>query len=271
MKNIAKWGGEVILYKYLGLKAALKMIEKGTLGFTKADFLNDPTETTASYWSRPKRNVGADVLRQMNISDNFGILSMTRNPLNAIMWSHYGQSHSGLVVGIDVNRAGLNDIENCLIPAKYGSVIYTKSKPIYKYQNSAYEAVAQGEIDSFNLEFLEVLQRFFLYKSSEWHYEEEVRVVKTIDNIEKNGGGRLYNERDIDTGMYLIQIPKAAFVSVHFGLRSSYDFDSKFDLAKRIQKNIPKIKFYDYRFDRENWLIKERALAKLEKWPRTYM
>ena len=64
-----------------------------------------------------------------HLNSYYGVLSLTRNPLNALMWAHYGDQHAGVVIGINMEVAGFNKIETNLIPATYGDLIYTSSKP----------------------------------------------------------------------------------------------------------------------------------------------
>lgn len=45
------------------------------------------------------------------------------------MWAHYADSHNGVVIGIDVNKAGLNDADKFIITADWGSVTYLSEEP----------------------------------------------------------------------------------------------------------------------------------------------
>ncbi|MEJ8827109.1 DUF2971 domain-containing protein [Variovorax humicola] len=35
---------------------------------------------------------------------NVGVLSLTEDPINELMWAHYANSHSGFAVGLDMSN-----------------------------------------------------------------------------------------------------------------------------------------------------------------------
>ena len=259
----------MILYKYLSLPAAREMIRTCTLGFTQPLGLNDPSETSASGHAGDEVSFWRGFDRRFSIEKNYGILSMTRNAINATMWSHYGNGHAGLVIGIDTELAGLNDESTCVLPARYGSVIYTVSKPISSYQQSNAEEILSGRLDQYDPLYLEALQRIFLYKSSEWYYEEEVRAVKTIAYITGNGGRILVRDAPSGAGAsaatYLVNMPKSAIKSVHLGLRVAEDFDELHDLCNEITTALPNVELFDYRFEKHSWRLVDRALGDWSK------
>ena len=251
----------MILYKYLGRSAALKMIHTCTLGFTQPLGLNDPTETTAAGHPGDEKDFWKGFNRRFCIETSYGIFAMTRNAINATMWSHYGEGHSGLVIGIDTDQAGLNDERGCILPARYGSVIYTASKPVFSYQQSDAEVILNGLLDQYDPSYIEALQRYFLYKSSEWYYEEEVRAVKSISLITKDGGQILDNGATQGAATYLVKIPKDAIKSVHIGLRVAKYFDELHDLCGEITTALPNVNLFDYRFEKHSWRLVDRALG----------
>lgn len=176
----------MILYKYVGFQAAISMIESSTLGFSRALDLNDPFECTsicAPDNHGMTNNLVVNAIKE-RLSSRFGVLSLTRQPLNSLMWSHYGQSHTGVVIGIDCEKAGLISSELSSIPANFGDVIYSATKPSHPINVDILEdnlAHTSFEPHSYNL-----LSRAFLHKSIEWGYEEEVRVVKDITDENSN-------------------------------------------------------------------------------------
>ncbi|MDR4497425.1 MAG: DUF2971 domain-containing protein [Candidatus Scalindua sp.] len=64
------------------------------------------------------------------LKENYAVLSLTRSPLNPLMWAHYGQEHSGIVIDIDINGAGFTNEKNNFVPVHLGNVIYTQTKPV---------------------------------------------------------------------------------------------------------------------------------------------
>lgn len=225
----------MILYKYVGFQAAISMIESSTLGFSRVLDLNDPFECTSI--CAPDNhgmtdNLVANAIKE-HLSPRFGVLSLTRQPLNSLMWSHYGQSHTGVVIGIDCEKAGLTNSDTSSIPVNFGDVIYSATKPSHAVKMDIAEnfwtenpALKYFEPHSYNL-----LSRAFLHKSLEWGYEEEVRVVKDI--TDKNGKcvskrrAAKFSNTSGDWNQILIEsegrtipclsIPRESFVKVYIG------------------------------------------------------
>ena len=126
----------MILYKYMSPEGALKVLEENSIAFSIASEFNDPFETQAGYPVQPSNSIemifeGIRSWAKRNIwVENSGVLSLTRTPINPLMWAHYSSKHYGMVIGFDVNKAGFCDESRCLIPSQYGSIIYTQTRPI---------------------------------------------------------------------------------------------------------------------------------------------
>ena len=160
-----------------------------------------------------------------NFSRKFAVLSLSKNPFNPLMWSHYGDSHFGVVLGINVGTANLNDAETSVIPAKFGQMRYVGNK--YENEISQYSITDLDSIERIN-SFIDsnshLLERAFLYKSDIWSYEEEVRVVKNIANLPFSyylGKGRFENWTKKDIGgrpIYCFDIPKGLIESIFLGI-----------------------------------------------------
>lgn len=123
----------MILYKYMSLAGAIKAIETSSIGFTHLEDFNDPFEGTSYGFKENSKSVLTPAIAKNacfnRFSRNYGVLSLTRQPLNSLMWSHYGDSHKGVIIGIDVNKANFNSSSENFIPYQVGEVIYTSTKP----------------------------------------------------------------------------------------------------------------------------------------------
>lgn len=243
----------MLLYKYVDLGTADTIIKNSTLKFSKASSLNDPFELTSLH-SDSAPELDDQIMKYIVASQSYGILSLTRNPLNPLMWAHYSKgekveggygisldrgncSHAGIVFGIDVNEAGLNDIGANIIPAKYGSVIYTSTKPKTPFDNSESHMFFQGLQFIFAPGLLEVLQRTFLYKPGYWSYEEEVRVVRNV--------GR--NSSEIQ------QIKNSSFKEAYIGIRNSFNKSYLIKTKAEFKEHLPECKIFVCRFDKSEW------------------
>lgn len=244
----------MILYKYVDLNTAETIMERSTLKFSKASSLNDPFELTSLYYELKEPNQ-KDGIKHIAASQSYGILSLTRNPLNPLMWAHYGRgtkflskkgieldrdnnSHAGMVFGIDIDLAELNETGLNVIPAKYGSVIYTATKPNNSFDNSENHHVYEGMLYTFQPELLEALQRVFLYKSSHWSYEEEVRVVRNVNRNQKNE---------------IQSVNRACFKEVYIGYRNSFNKNYLSEMKEKLEKSFPDCLIYVCGFKNSEW------------------
>jgi len=221
----------VILYKYVTLNTAMLVLENTSIAFTCAEDLNDPFETTAFGFSNgdiPART--AINAYKSNFSRNYALLSLTRQPLNALMWSHYCDSHQGAVIGIDIEAAGFTCEDANAIPAQFGEVIYTSQKSESpEFVPSVDELKSISRESSFNSSLFNFFKRAFLYKSLEWAYEEEVRVVKTLrgtPNAYHSGEEKFENKAgqweklfvsSLGRPIYNFFLPEGCIKEIYFG------------------------------------------------------
>lgn len=134
------------------------------------------------------------------IRNAIGVLSLTRNPLNPLMWAHYGQNHTGGVVAIDAEAAGLECVNSNIITASAGNIIYTTVRPSVDGDELPYHDEISAQHDRL------MLERLFLYKSLHWSYEEEIRVARQVEYAPQ------IKHQDFN-------IPASAIVEVYLGAK----------------------------------------------------
>jgi hypothetical protein len=176
----------MMLYKYMSFNSAMIMLNKLSLGFTGLEDLNDPFEGTNFGFSNAGNITSRNAVRVFkgHFSRKYAVSSLTRNPLNSLMWSHYGDSHRGVVIGIDAEECGLMSNDEFIIPAQLGEIIYvsTKNRNLNGVPSQKHLDELRSEM-TFNPEIRNYLKQAFLYKSLEWGYEEEVRIIKSLSNF----------------------------------------------------------------------------------------
>ena len=183
----------MILYKYTSLATARRILTSTQIGFSRPGFFNDPFDkpvATPVSTEDPISGMFADVGAQIKghiWEKKTAILSLTRSPTNALMWAHYGDGHRGAVLEINADVAGFTDVGSNMIPAQFGSVIYSRSRPIGPHFSTFTEPVVVGETHHFVLSHYEKWQRLFLTKPLEWAHEEEVRVAKCLNGLDSSG------------------------------------------------------------------------------------
>ena len=165
------------------------------------------------------------------------------------MWAHYGDSHQGVVIGIDVDEANLHSLSDNFIPYQLGEVIYTKTK-----LHNDLDLISEDELTDIGQNILfegnifNLAKRAFLYKSLDWAYEEEVRVVKEVKSLKASYHSREgvfgdFNKIKIaGRPLYCFSIPKSSIKEVYLG--------------KNIYKNISRaalISQDEYAFRIQSW------------------
>lgn len=253
----------MLLYKYVPFESGKQILETSTIGFSQPKFFNDPFDLPAYPVGKYVEPIG-DAARKAYAESMFrfiemnhawaetsGILSLTRTPINSLMWAHYAQSHEGLVLGIDAVRCGLTDPEINLIPAQFGSVVYVSHRSQQPFLSTPETTLAIGDTHHFPQDHYEKLQRLFLHKPLCWSYEEEVRVVKCLsgssDQNDTPNSGRFSMVQHNGRPLYVLSLPKGCIRELYFGIRS--DDEAADALYHRAKADNPDLVAYECRLD----------------------
>lgn len=218
------------LYKYLTLDGAKAVLKTQTLGFSLTSDFNDPFDRPIHASSSVAREDSPlfdglhHSLKDALWAKSTAMLCLTRTSTNALMWAHYADSHRGVVLEIDCEKAGLHCPETNMIPAHFGSVVYAKHRPYGRYESGPQPTLVVGDVYHFVLERYERWQRLFLTKPLDWAYEEEVRIAKCVANLNKSGtsmnkSGKFSVIKIRGRHMYCYHIPKNAISKIILGIR----------------------------------------------------
>jgi hypothetical protein len=125
-------------------------------------------------------------------SQNFGVLSLTETPDNLLMWSHYGSSHKGIVLGFDETHAFFKGAE--LVPSleRLTRVEYNQKRPV----------ISPTTLNN---------PKIFLRKSVEWAYEREWRLIRPLSEAAET------RVRDSEVPICLFEVPHDAIRMVITG------------------------------------------------------
>ncbi|KAE9641955.1 DUF2971 domain-containing protein [Pseudomonas sp. PB106] len=107
-----------------------------------------------------------------------GIFSLTENPANTLMWSHYGDSHRGIAVGFDaVDGSDLADAEKCQ------QVTYSDELSEFSFEKgfSASTTFYANDKPKSSISFNDdQVRRAFFSKTNDWAYEKEWRYIRQV-------------------------------------------------------------------------------------------
>jgi hypothetical protein len=212
----------MIVYKYTN---RIEILQNAALRFTQPDQLNDPLEANPNFVEliediKKHETAGRTPTESRKISDeidksapqmiyemlkdqngNIGFLSLSRNPNNQLMLAHYADEHRGFVLGFDGNHSFFRR-DNAQFTTGLREVIYTPARPVIP-GNAGLSGI-----------MLEVAGPFFFTKIDDWSYEEEMRVMRKLENADIKS--TLSSGFDI----YLFNFPPEALLEIILGLRT---------------------------------------------------
>jgi hypothetical protein len=143
----------------------------------------------------------AQVAFPSQIDKHIGIFCLSKNPESLLMWSHYGNSHKGVLIEFDDNHSFFHqkefETENKDLDSLYGRVfpvLYRRNRP--------------------NIEFLEKdLSEIIFTKSIDWSYEEEHRMIMPLKKA----------NQIIKKNIFLFEVPSDAIKAIYFGVKFDKD------------------------------------------------
>ena len=133
--------------------ASLQSILLGVIEQPTISFLNDSLKSTLSQAIE-------------YASSQLGILSLTENEADLLMWSHYADSHKGFLIEIDTSNSYFDISDGKESLRRIRKVHYTKNRPPLDIRRTD----VKWEWDDF-------YTGMFFTKSMEWEYEREWRMA----------------------------------------------------------------------------------------------
>jgi hypothetical protein len=231
-----------LLYKYRPFNEnTLKILVDGKLYFSSRKGFNDPIDSNPHFrndltrenlkklwekcsgqWkSAAPESIDVqyfDVCQYYNkLLNDCGILSMSTEWNNPLLWSHYAKEHTGICVGFRRNKAEEND--TIYYRPKLGKVYYNKDRTI---NLSEIFSVHKG--DNFQ-EMKNYIYKAFFSKAPNWWYENEWRYIHSSAKTE-------------------YEIP-ATIEEIIFGLRTPKHIQ---EIILRVTNDDPGIKYYRMKF-----------------------
>ena len=197
-----------------------------------------------------------------------GIISLTETKDNLLMWSHYGDQHSGMVVEFDITHefftSKFSSSDDQFL-GKIGKVLYRKER--------------LNKLGDY-------LMEPYFHKSNEWAYEKEHRLLLSIYKADENwipknckdkfiSNGYLKNENlsVLNSSFYKVdkfecaniaedpfympmyRLPSNAIKSVTFGCKSSPEFIAAVK-SKLKSNNIENINLFTSSIDKLDYRLK---------------
>jgi len=170
------------------------------------------------------------------IEGNIGVLSLTKCPLNLLMWAHYANCHQGFVLEFDENHEYFNRRLSETDELRYmRKVDYQSDRP----------KVSLMKVESFDV---------FLIKGKEWEYEQEWRMLLPLRDADK-----VISMKPHDIHLY--KIPFSAIKSVILGDRVTTEIRKE---AKHLivgREELSHVRLYQSRVDEKEFKLNIEELS----------
>jgi hypothetical protein len=176
---------------------------------------------------------------------SFGILCFTEKKDNLLMWSHYANSHKGFVLEFYSEHEFFDRRKKeTQIAEHLKKVRYTVKRPEFVFYE---EDLSQPQqVDNW-------INNFIWVKSKHWEYEQEWRVLNTLNNshkkIEKSGAP-----------IHLFELPPEAIKNIFLGCKMSKENFSKFTDLLKTQTNLKHINAFKAYQDEKEYRLRFKKI-----------
>jgi hypothetical protein len=230
----------VIVYKY-ATSSRIDVLKTAQIRFTQANALNDPFEVNPClvefmegakdyartvYKGPPLTTEQIEVYARKEASaflqrlyPDYLILSLSKINDNRLMWSHYAECHRGMVLGFDSTHPFFSEWKPGMTPLM--DVDYDETRFVLHRD----EDWTTGNVVG-----------MFLRKSSDWIYEEEIRMFarsSVASNVDIAPNGEQ---------LFLFDYPKECLKQLIFGVLADDDFRNK--VLQIVREKYPHIRLF---------------------------
>lgn len=177
------------IYKYFSLERGTNFLNLPLMRISTSNSLNDPFESKYAsndlkaieeIYRKKYENHCQEYLKKFK---DYGIISLTTNNDNPLMWTHYANEHKGVVIGFEIDENELSDFFYTPTTCRFEKVKYSQLRQF------------EGIINEDNLD--EIKLHYALLKSNEWKYESEYRFIlsyKDADILYLDKNNSLFKE-----------------------------------------------------------------------------
>jgi hypothetical protein len=148
------------VYKFTCVEYGISNLEKRRLKLSRIGDLNDPFDDFAAIDTTDPQIAHAVMMSGAELKGEIGLLCFSRNWDNLLLWSHYGDSHTGICLGFDIleGEPGINYDTDVL------------------YQPNLLQIRGPEDVN------YDLANRLLRTKHENWSYEQEVRMFVGLDD-----------------------------------------------------------------------------------------
>ncbi len=250
-----------ILYKYLNIAGGRMMLGNRTLQYTNASQLNDPFDCHPKLidYSDVPDNVRSDVPKEwwqekyendaINKRNDTWLTCFSKVNDSILMWAHYCNNHSGICVGLDMEK----------VPPMRGEIYVEPVEIEVQYTDILNRPDGYRKAD---------WQYQWRTKAKEWEYEQEVRLVipnpspeyaAFTSDQEEETRKNMHKEWKRKEIHHYVSLPPECFKSVYFGFKID-DAEKKKIIRYVHEKLNPHINLYKMQVDADEFRLKPEKI-----------
>lgn len=181
---------------------------------------------------------GIDLLERFR--SDVGVLSLTRDSTNVVMWAHYAENSSGVCIGIDSAHSFFTDYCPAKTEFAKHAALFQIAPVLYEPRPPDYSADSPSGY----------VRKAFFTKYKKWAYEDEMRLLRPI------------GESPTTAPVSLFELPIKAIREVIVGNRAS---DSTRELVDTLASNMPHVRLLLAEVPKNEYAIRLRVLIDAER------
>lgn len=241
------------LFKYMSAKRLLALLKQPSIRFTQPNALNDPYEchltldrkALLAHYRESRRSHEPEIsakrleesvamaedqlvidalLHYRERRNSFGVVSLSEDPLQLLMWAHYGDEHRGAAVELDIAHPAL-------LPRSDGGNQYSDIRKVDYTQEKI-----------FGLPWPDTIVKVLSTKSTDWSYEREWRLVRTL-NLTREAGD---NVHVVDFDLSAI---RTIYLGAHFDARHLQEVVALTSGDQHTKPEVLKVDIAPHRFE----------------------
>lgn len=254
--NDNQTGAPQTVYKYMSYDVAVDVISHQWFRISRISSLNDPFEWRMRLDSTESEEDECWILDRLvhAFDSRFGLLSFSSTAKSKLMWSHYANGHTGIVLEVEVP-----DLQE---------VRYGESVSVREVQHAIGNAPSSIVPDN---------ALFFLRKGSVWSYEKEWRKVFDLSARPKQTTGvvrrreqyykasvfgnkiTILGQEKKGPPCYYWKFPKTALKAIRFGAKTPKE--NKSELIRLTERyKLDSIKLIQMKLSEKNQRLQELSM-----------
>lgn len=180
-------------------------------------------------------SIASETIRNL-LSDNYGVLSLSRTNLNLLMWAHYAKDYTGYIIGFEDNHNFFYQPDQTGKTTSPLSVIYSELIPKLNPKDPSTSTYAHTNLMN--------------NKPLDWAYEQEIRIARSYmdTHLLDTGTKDTFGNR-----VLLSPIPKDAIRKIFLGPRSSKE--TKLQILNAVKEKEIECKIYQGHLSKTEYKI----------------